>query len=64
MGFEWRFLQRARGGDTIRSASKTVAKRSLKEGGVVIEERSIFNQRGEIVQSGKLILLVAKRPPA
>lgn len=64
MGFEWRFLQPARVGDTIRSVSKTVAKRSLKEGGVVIEERSIFNQRGEIVQSGKLTLLVAKRPPA
>ena len=64
MGFEWRFLQPARVGDTIRSVSKTVAKRSLKEGGVVIEERSIFNQRGEIVQSGKLTLLVAKRPTA
>lgn len=64
MGFEWRFLRPSRVGDTIRSVSKTVAKRSMKEGGVVIEERSILNQRDEIVQSGRLTLLVAKRPPA
>ena len=64
MGFEWRFLKPARVGDTIRSVSKTVAKRSMKEGGVVVEERSILNQRDELVQSGRLTLLVAKRPTA
>jgi 3-hydroxybutyryl-CoA dehydratase len=64
MGFEWRFLKPARVGDTIRSVSKTVAKRSMKEGGVVVEERSILNQRDEVVQSGRLTLLVAKRPTA
>jgi acyl dehydratase len=62
MGFEWKFLQPARVGDTIRSVSKTVAKRLLKEGGVVIEERAILNQRDEVLQSGKLTLLVARRP--
>ena len=62
MGFEWKFLRPARVGDTIRSASKTVAKRLLREGGVVIEERTILNQRDEILQSGKLTLLVARRP--
>jgi len=62
MGFEWKFLQPARVGDTIRSASKTVAKRLLKEGGVVIEERTILNQRDEVLQAGKLTLLVARRP--
>ena len=64
MGFEWRFLKPARVGDTIRSVSKTVAKRSMKEGGVVVEERRILNQRDEVVQSGRLTLLVAKRPTA
>ena len=62
MGFEWRFLQPARVGDTIRSASKPVAKRLLKEGGVVIEERTILNQRDETLQAGRLTLLVARRP--
>ena len=62
MGFEWRFLRPTRVGDTIRSVSKTVAKRSMKEGGVVVEERRILNQHDEVVQSGRLTLLVAKRP--
>jgi hypothetical protein len=62
MGFEWRFLLPLRVGDTIRSVSVTRTKRSLREGGVVIEERRIINQRGETTQEGKLTLLVAKRP--
>lgn len=64
MGFEWRFLKRARVGDTIHSVSTTVAKRSMKDGGVVVEERRILNQHGDLVQSGRLTLLVAKRPAA
>lgn len=62
MGFDWRFLKPAQVGDTIRSSSKTVAKRAIKEGGVIIEEREILNQRDEVLQSGKLTLLVARRP--
>jgi acyl dehydratase len=62
MGFEWRFHEPTRVGDTIRSVSKTVTKRSMKDGGVVIEERRILNQRDQVVQSGRLTLLVAKRP--
>lgn len=64
MGFEWRFLGPVRVGDTIRSVSRTLTKRSMREGGVVIEERRIVNQRGETVQSGTLTLLVARRPVA
>jgi acyl dehydratase len=63
MGFEWKFSLPLRVGDTIRSRSRTVAKRSVKDGGVVVEEREILNQRGEVVQSGRLTVLVAKRPP-
>ncbi len=62
MGFEWRFLLPVRVGDTIRSVSISHTKRSMREGGVVIEERLIVNQRGETAQAGKLTLLVAKRP--
>jgi len=64
MGFEWRFLLPVRVGDTIHSVSRTLTKRSMREGGVVIEERKIVNQRGETVQAGKLTLLVARRPVA
>lgn len=62
MGFEWMFSLPLRVGDTIRSRSRSVAKRAMKDGGVVVEEREILNQRGEVVQSGRLTLLVAKRP--
>ena len=64
MGFEWRFFGPVRVGDTIHSVSRTLTKRSMREGGVVIEERRIVNQRGETVQSGKLTLLVERRPAA
>ena len=64
MGFEWRFLLPLVVGDTIHSVSRTLTKRSMREGGVVIEERRIVNQRGETVQAGKLTLLVARRPAA
>lgn len=64
MGFEWRFLGPVRLGDTIHSVSRMLTKRSMREGGVIIEERRIVNQHGETVQSGKLTLLVARRPAA
>jgi len=62
MGFEWRFIEALALGDTIHSVSRTLTKRSMREGGVVIEERRIINQRGETVQAGKLTLLVERRP--
>ena len=64
MGFEWRFLAPVRVGDTIHSRSRTLTKRSMREGGVVIEERKVINQRDETVQEGKLTLLVGRRPGA
>lgn len=64
MGFEWKFLLPLKVGDTIRSRSRGIAKRALRDGGVVVEEREILNQRGEVVQVGRLTLLVAKRPEA
>ncbi len=62
MGFEWNVLLPVRVGDTIFSRSRTVTKRSMREGGVVIEEREVINQRGEIVHKGRFTFLVAKRP--
>jgi acyl dehydratase len=62
MGFEWRSVAPVRVGDTIRCRFRTAAKRSMREGGVVIEERTLVNQRDVVVQSGKATLLVARRP--
>jgi acyl dehydratase len=62
MGFEWEVLHPIRVGDTIHSRSKTAVKRSLRDGGVIVEERQVINQRGEVVHRGKFTFLVAKRP--
>lgn len=62
MGFEWSFHRPVRVGDTIHGRSRTAAKRAMKDGGVIIEAREVLNQRGEVVQSGRLSLLVARRP--
>ena len=62
MGFEWKVLHPVRVGDTIFSRSRTATKRSMREGGVIIEEREVINQRGEVVHQGKFTFLVAKRP--
>jgi acyl dehydratase len=62
MGFEWHSHAPVRVGDTIHARSHTAAKRAMKEGGVVFEEREIMNQRGEVVQSCRITLLVARRP--
>jgi len=62
-GFEWEFLHPLRVGDTIRCRATITAKRATPEGGVVVERREILNQRNEVVQSGRVTYLVAKRPP-
>ena len=62
MGFEWEVLQPVRVGDTIHSLARIAVKRSMREGGVIVEERQVINQRGEIVHRGRFTYLVAKRP--
>ena len=62
MGFEWHVRAPLRVGDTIHSRARTAVKRSMRDGGVIIEERDVINQRGEVVQQGRFTFLVAKRP--
>jgi 3-hydroxybutyryl-CoA dehydratase len=62
MGVEWHVDAPLAVGDTIHSRSKTAVKRAMRDGGVIIEERQVINQRGETVQHGKFTFLVAKRP--
>jgi acyl dehydratase len=62
MGFEWHVRAPLHVGDTIHSRARTAVKRSMREGGVIIEERDVINQRGEVVQQGRFTFLVAKRP--
>jgi acyl dehydratase len=62
LGVEWEMREPIRVGDTIRSRSRTAVKRALREGGFVVEDREVINQRGEVVQRGRFSFLVAKRP--
>jgi acyl dehydratase len=62
MGLEWHVDAPLQVGDTIYSRSRTAVKRAMRDGGVIIEEREVINQRGETVQHGKFTFLVAKRP--
>ena len=66
-GFEWKFVHPIQVGDTIRCRATTVAKRAapdggVPEGGLMVERREILNQRNEVVQSGRVTYLVARRP--
>jgi hypothetical protein len=63
LGFEWVVRRSVRVGDTLHSSARTVVKRPMREGGVLVEERKIINQRGEVVQEGKFMYLIDRRPP-
>lgn len=62
MGFEWEFIRPVRVGDTISSRARVLNKRALREGGVVVEGREIFDHTGEVVQRGRFTFLVGRRP--
>ncbi len=62
LSIDWEMLRPLAIGDTIHSRSRTVIKRAMRDGGVVVEERDIVDQRGEVVQRGRFTFLVARRP--
>lgn len=62
MTIEWEMLRPVRVGDTIHSRSRTVTKRSMRDSGVIIDEREMVDQRGDVVQRGRFTFLVARRP--
>ncbi len=62
LGFEWEVIRSLRVGDTMHSRARTVTKRSMRDGGIIIEEREVIDQRGDTVQRGRFTFLVAKRP--
>ena len=64
MSIDWTIHQALRVGDTIHGVTRVIAKRSMREGGVLIEDYEIVDQRGEIVQSGRFVFLVARRAAA
>ncbi len=63
LGLRWRFKGPIRIGDTIKVRFKVIEKRetSKPDRGIVVVERAVLNQRGEVVQEGETDLLVERR---
>ena len=61
MSFDWKIHRELRIGDTIHSRARLALKRSLREGGVIIEDHELVDQHGEVAQSGRFTFLIAKR---
>ena len=62
VGLEWQIVRELHVGDTVHIRSRISSKRPMRDGGLVVEDRALVDQRGEVVQQGKFTFLVAKRP--
>ena len=61
MSFDWKIHRELRIGETIHGRARAALKRSMREGGVIMEEHELIDQHGEVAQSGRFVFLVAKR---
>ena len=63
-GLRWKFKVPVKIGDTIRLKAKVTGKKDLlkPDRGLITLQRTILNQRDEVVQQGETDLIVEKRP--
>jgi len=63
VGLRWKFKAPVKICDTIRLRAKVIARKDLSEPGrgLVTLERTLLNQRDEVVQQGETDLIVEKR---
>ena len=63
VGLRWKFKGPIKIGDTIRLRAKVAAKKetSKPDRGLITVERTVVNQRGEVVQAGETDLMVERR---
>jgi acyl dehydratase len=63
LGLRWRFKGPIKIGDTIKVRIKVSDKRetSKPDRGIVVLQRSVTNQRGEVVQEGETDIMVERR---
>jgi len=66
VGLRWKFKAPIKIGDTVRLRARVTAKRDdgKPDRGLVVLQRTVVNQRDEVVQEGETDLLVAKRGSA
>ena len=65
-GLRWKFKNPIKIGDTIRVRGTVTGKKDTDEAtrGIVTLDRTVVNQRDEVVQEGETDLLVERRPGA
>jgi acyl dehydratase len=61
IALEWKIVRELRVGDTMHTSSRIISKRPMRDAGLIIDERTILDQHGEVVQQGRFTFLVAKR---
>jgi acyl dehydratase len=61
VALDWKVVKELRVGDTMHSRSRIVSKRPMRDAGLIVDERTILDQHGEVVQQGRFTFLVAKR---
>ena len=61
VALDWKIMKALRVGDTMHTTSRIVSKRPMRDGGLIVDERTILDQHGEVVQQGRFTFLVAKR---
>jgi acyl dehydratase len=64
VGLRWKFKSPIKIGDTIRLRARVVGKKetSKPDHGVITLQRTVLNQRDEVVQEGETDLIVQRRP--
>ena len=64
VGLKWKFRGPIKIGDTLEVRARIATKKNADEPGwgVIVMERQILNQRGEVVQEGETEHLVGRRP--
>ena len=61
VGLDWQIVKEVRVGDTVHGRSRILSKRPMRDGGFVVDERSLIDQHGEVVQQGETDLIVEKK---
>jgi hypothetical protein len=61
IALDWKIVRELRVGDTMHTSSRIISKRPMRDAGLIIDERTILDQHGEVVQQGRFTFLVAKR---
>lgn len=62
LSIDFQFVRPLAVGDTVHSRARTVVKRAMRDAGLIVEERDVIDQRGDVIQRGRFSFLVARRP--